>query len=395
MSLKLTKFNMRTLGLVALMIFLISPVSSYVMLLVMILGLYILNSTVSNNYQYQKTIMSKKVIYFFTFVIMIFWGIQMLIINNRSFVEMTKTLQILSMLFLGVILLLVSNRLFSFDLVTSACCYFNIIFSIYYLLQVAIKGLPEDRDSILGYVSANYCAAVLYLSFPLLLYYLFSGKEQGRCPRKSTCVISISMGLIVILLSGSKTALGVIAAIAVTMLVFKQTNKKDKLRIVVALGIVLAVVAVLYNQNQAVNQLLGRAMDAFSGVHAVNEDVRNLVWRWAIGVISSSNHLWGTGSNTVDFRTTYRSTFMPAHNIVLEILLTGGIVLFVIFIFYIIYVFFHVIRKTDYFQKAYIFQMICITLLTVMIQPFYTTSYLCPLLTFCSFVCISRGKDSE
>ena len=146
-------------------------------------------------------------------ILVMFVVIQVCIIG-LGFREIAIDIEILSCVYIGIICGAISMKYYrSFETFLKAILLFVIVFSMYYLFEIMIHGLPEGRNSAIGNVSSNYCSAILYLNYPIIFYYLFGRGEWIKNNKEivKMCYIAIVLSLIVIVLSGSRTAIGAVA----------------------------------------------------------------------------------------------------------------------------------------------------------------------------------------
>lgn len=250
-------------------------------------------------------------------------------------------------------------------------CYFDILFSIYYLYRVARFGLPEDRDSVLGYVSSNYCAAILYLTFPLILYSIYTLKKDNPKWKKlmRLMITSIFLSIVVILLSGSRTAFGVVLLMLLSLVLLKQDTIYGKIKSIAVVIMSIIAVIIVYIYVPSVRQLLDRAMTALEGRQVVTDDVRTLAWAYALQNFQTYNHLIGSGSNIV-----YQFS-RPAHNLFLEILLSTGYIGIVTFVITVTSNIWKSIKGKSYKKKFFILQLLIVTIIVAYVQPFFSTAF--------------------
>lgn len=262
-----------------------------------------------------------------------------------------------------------------------AVLWFDIFFSGIYLGLLVIKGFPEERDSVLGYVSSNYCAAILYLTYPLILYYLFNVFDKDRkkySDMVNKSILALILSLLVILTSGSRTAFGVVMAIVFSLVLYKQESINAKLKSLLVIAIGLLAVYVLYLCNSNLQQLVGRAMQSLQGTESVKTDVRTLIWASGLRQFELSNKFFGSGTNII------KEFVRPAHNLPLETLMTigyfGVILLGVLIIINLI-----LLLKNCNYQKAFfIIQLFGAAAIVAYVQPFFSTALTCGVIVWCS-----------
>ena len=265
-----------------------------------------------------------------------------------------------------------------------ATTWFNILFSCYYLLRVAIYGLPNDRDSVLGYVSSNYCAAILFLSFPLLLYYLYTIRKTHALRRgiRIRTYVSLFLSILVIIISGSRTAFVTVLFIFLSLLIFRQKDKKAKIKMTFSTLTAAAGIYITYLYIPSVQLLLDRAMSVMKSSGSVGSDVRTIIWASAFYNFKSYNQLIGSGSNMV-----YQFS-RPAHNFLIEILLSCGYIGVFLFFLCLIRALYRLLKNSNYEKRFFILQLLIVYALVAYVQPFFSTAFTCGIIVWGSMFSI-------
>lgn len=323
------------------------------------------------------------------FIITIFVILQSLILG-LNFSQLVQNICINSAIFIFLIINSTFIDAFNIDdIFFKGLCLFYIFFSTYYLYKVVRYGLPSDRDSVLGFVSSNYCSAILYLGYPLILYQLFSERNRKRKTNHKLIYFTLFESLIVILLSGSRTAFAVVLFIFLSLLFVHQNTIKDSLKtlcIIVSLGLIIFIV---YENVPELKELLDRAMIALQGSNALKDDVRVIAWQAAFDNFQKYNQFIGSGSNMV-----YQFG-RPAHNFFIEILLTDGFIGIILFAYMYISNFFKLFIRASYIKKFFLLQLTIATIIVAYVQPFFSTSFTIGIIVWGSFltICFKNGGE--
>lgn len=328
--------------------------------------------------------------FIFLFFIILFWFIQVQMLSE-SYSTARSNLTILMAIFIGpIVSCFLIKELKNIDSVVRGINYFVIIFSVYYIFKVIVYGLPEDRDSVLGYVSSNYCAAILFMSYPLILYFLTKKREDKNKYFDTDifqCYIAIVLSLIVVILSGSRTAFPVVIGIFISLVLLKQSKGIYKLRLIAFIGVLALGVFGLYKYIPSVHSLIERAMQGLSGNKAIVGDVRSTVWIYAIYDFKQYNKWIGSGSNIV------MQFERPAHNFILEILMTSGYVGLFMYLINTIRNFYRVLKIGNYRKRFFCVQIIIIFCIVAYVQPFFSTAFTCGLIIWISIFAIALDKE--
>lgn len=321
-----------------------------------------------------------------TCCIVIFFLIQCLILQLYFDMALDDFIT-LTILFIGIpIVIMASKALRNFEAYIMGLNLFIIMFSLYYLVLVSIKGLPDDRDSILGYVSSNYIAAILYISYPVIFYYLFGRNTLNRNAYKSNrikCYLALGLSLIVIIISGSRSAFGAIALEIIALLFLKKKSLKDTIKLFIFLITIIGLIYIAYISISDVSQLITRGMNALNGNNELKNDIRSVVWDQAMIDFNKMNKFFGSGSVIVQ---TY---VRPPHNVFLEVLLLSGYVGVGVYILYIIFSLKLILKNRNGYQKYFIMLTLAISFLIGYVQPFFSTAYTCGIIMWTAIIAIA------
>lgn len=297
-------------------------------------------------------------------------------------------LKVVLQIYVGVVVIMsFYHSAIAIEQYVRAFCYYLIVFSAYYLGYVALYGLPNERSSIFATFSSNYCATSIYLCYPLLLFYLFEIGVDKKL--KKMTGIALGLSLIVVLLSGSRTAFGITAFIAIMQYFIMSRKRKTILRSNLIAIVIIASLLIAYTQIPPLHNLVERALGALGGTNTVNSDIRTVIWSSFLSRIWSGNLLIGEATNMVD-------TFgwlQPAHNFALEILLDVGIIGMVLFVVHLLISFLSLFDFGKGIRKAYLLQILGAYLITAYVQPFFSTSFNCGFIVWISILVIARSSE--
>ena len=298
-------------------------------------------------------------------------------------------LKVILQIYIGVIVITAFyHSSIEIDKIVRAFCYFLIIFSLYYLGYVALHGLPNERSSIFATFSSNYCATSIYLCYPLLLFYwLEIGADKKVKKLIGTALI---LSLIVVLLSGSRTAFGITALIAIIQYFIMSRKRKNFFKSNATAIVTIVTVLTAYLNIPAVHNLVERALGALGGTTTVNSDIRTVIWSSFINKIWSGNYIIGEATNMVD-------TFgwlQPAHNFALEILLDVGIIGMGLFVIHSLFSYISLFVMSKGIRRVYLLQILGAFLITAYVQPFFSTSFNCGFIVWISILAIARSSES-
>ncbi len=317
---------------------------------------------------------------------LIFFVFQIIILR-LDFNGIIKSFSIMTCLFIGMDMLAIDYKShLNIDAYVKAFNWFITLFSLYYILQVITHGLPEDRDSVLGIVSSNYCAAILMLTYPLFFYYIFGRKGLSDKKNIKKCFISIALSLVVIILSGSRTAFGIVFLNVIVIAFLNQNKMRDKVKYLLIIIVGGVLLGICYFYVPSLRGLIERAITGLQGQKVVSGDVRILIWSQALENFKEGSFLFGSGSNMVP------QYIRPAHNMYLEILLWGGVIGCILFGVSSIWLFAKGIKKGDYYQRFFLIVLLITFLIVGYVQPFFSTGYTCGIIIWTSLVVISSDK---
>lgn len=285
-------------------------------------------------------------------------------------------------IFIGPILMVwLIRSLHSLNIYVTAFRIFVLAFSTLYLVLLVVLGLPEGRASVFGNVSSNYCAAILYMMFPILLYSLVERKIPLKKKARRQTLWALLLSLIVILTTGSRTAMGALAVIALMFFLYATKERKARKWFFRIAAVALVGSVVMYFTMPSVQKLVQRAVSGLTAEGGVAKDVRSvLVWEMAIDVIRSRNRFLGTGSNIIP-----GVYAMPAHNIWLETMMTGGIYAVILWAIMFLSALIVLVLTKDRTKKYFAGTILLLYLFTGFLQPFFSTGYLCGITTWLSF----------
>ncbi len=331
---------------------------------------------------------------FFAMLVIGYMIFQILILE-MNFFEIRQYICAYYAVFLPVFLAVFLSKCFmsSLDLMNVFAIY-DILYSLYYLAITLVNGLPDGRTSSLGYVSSNYCACILYMTYPLMLYNLLVKRDKISKGQVKLCLCAAGLSLVVILVSGSRTALGCVAVLVAFLFLLKG-NSKEK-RWLIVLGI-LAIIAVFvaYFTVPAIQALVNRALGALGGVGAVKSDSRSVIWYAAMLTIKEASLLIGTGSNIISYEAENVSAFtLPGHNILLEVQLLSGLIGIILFVTFIVCFIYKIWINQPYNKRVFLAQLIVLGILIGMVQPFFSTSYLVGFEIWASIFAIAYDTES-
>ncbi len=274
------------------------------------------------------------------------------------------------------ILFLLSGLFESIDIIVLSFGIFDVLFSIYYLTAIVFIGLPEERNSVLGYVSSNYCAAVLYLTIPLILYYLRTHTVKKN--KQLLLYAALMLSALMILTSGSRTAFAVVMVLYFSLLILPEKRLSVKGRQLCMLFGVLVAAVIAYYEIPSIRALINRAMIALQGLQNGNNevDVRVHLWRKGLNDFKGYNHIVGSASNLI---TVFDFT-QPGHNLFIELLIADGVLGVIEYSLMVGMYGLFVFHKTNKIQKFFLFQVFALYALVAFVQPFFSTNITCAII---------------
>ena len=323
-------------------------------------------------------------------MILVGFAIIQILILGLGIREIVTDISVLSCVYIGIICGAISMKHYrSFGYFLNAILMFMVVFSAYYLCLIVLNGLPQGRDSALGNVSSNYCSAILYLNYPIIFYYLFARGEEVKNNKFTVrfCYIAIAMSLLVIVSSGSRTAIGVVALMALQMVFYKQKKEKNKIKIVAVLLFALLGLVIAYQVIPSVHELMERALDAFGGKNTLDNDIRGIIWAYGIQQFKNGNVFLGLGTNIV---TEY---VRPAHNLFYEVLLCSGYIGIVLFVAFFGILLIFIIKKQKYQQRFFTIMLMAASIITLIVQPFFSTSYTCGMMVWMALFTLTADAE--
>lgn len=190
------------------------------------------------------------------------------------------------------------------------------------IIYIAFSGF--DRTS-LAFSGSDYnvVAAMCLVSLPILSCSMIYGKEL-RLPKK-WFLLCITMMVYLIVLSGSRSALGIVVLNVLAMgYVIRERFNFSKFIIII---IFFSAILYLLMENGIFENSVSRAMEK-----SIEEDERNLMWLSSIQTFVSGNIFIGYGSHKLSLDLFDR--LVEPHNIIIETLLNSGLIGLTFFIVY-------------------------------------------------------------
>lgn len=364
-------------------------VNRIILLVLICLNLFLIGNSIRKKAQNSTLENIKKHCKYALIVLVLFMVIQIPVVG-LGFRNMIIDIEILACVYIGIICGSISMSFYdSFEAILKGILLFEIAFSVYYILAVILHGLPEGRDSAMGIVSSNFCSAVLYLNYPIILYYLF-GKSDNRRRNKLfdvSCYLAIVLSLIVIVSSGSRTAIGIIAVMAFQMFFYKQKKMKNRFKVLGILVVAVIGLLVAYRVNQSIQLLMDRALNVFEGKKTLDTNVRMLVWDAGIQQFKQGNVFFGLGTSIVD------KFNISAHNLLYEVLMCSGYIGTVLFILVICPIIVLLFRNQKYEQKFFTVMLLFSSVITAFVQPFFSSSYVCGIMIWIALFALTADAE--
>ncbi|XZM79715.1 O-antigen ligase family protein [Clostridium perfringens] len=275
---------------------------------------------------------------------------------------------------------------------------FMLLFSTSVVITTIKTIASGSRFSSIGgetYQFASYLAA---FSFGLNLYYLIYGCEEFRYKfasyklYKIICIMLLFFQFIAVLITGGRGGFVLIISyiVYITFTVIKERNIKNIFKYIFISIIVISIIASIIPYLQKGDSFKNSTNRVFSYISSdgfdFSETNRESVYKEAIIAIKEKPILgygifnWG-GNNY-------------PHNIVLEILLNGGIVYLLSFIIFIIYVLTKLLKLIKLFSKIRLILIIFMfPLIMLMFSGTYTTN---SIFWFCiSFICTCKVNSRK
>lgn len=335
-----------------------------IFMLIFLMLIALNNSTESNNNEDIKKTWNYNIT--MLFIIIIYYCIQVFALGLSS-QHAFKSALLFSTIYFSSILFVISRNTFgNIEQYVNIICNVDIILSMIFFYSILKYGYSNNRAAYQMGFSKNYLAACMYVSIPILLYYFDHGMDfQVR--RKS--IISITLGLTVCFLSSSRTTLGALIVLAVLYYLPKGNITRDSIikyffRIVAG----LIILAIIFSIG-SIRESFYRASSIFEGGSYIS---RERLFTWGVNAFIRSNKLLGTGTNRINYIYSYT---VPAHNTIIEILLTNGIIGLVLFFLINISNFVRLARNGTKGKRRYLAMVIFVCLLTSLYQPFFTAGY--------------------
>lgn len=354
-----------------------SPYISLAVVLIALAALYVLSEKHLKIIDRNEIIHFRKVGWCFLVIIILLLIVQSLFVLDVSRVAMQRSCVLMSQIYISMIFFaLISNGVVNLTFVVKSASLFSILFSMYYLLHVLIYGLPSERDSVFAGFSSNYCATVLYLLYPILIYYIQKNRNNASSKKNvKRCYLAILLSFIVILTTGSRTAFGICVYIFGFITLFTKWNQKKVIKIFSLVAVGTVALLFLINRIPTLQDVVVRALRVFTETNVVKGDIRSWIWEVALDTFKGYNPWLGSGSNYFMFFDIYE----PAHNFFIEVLLAyGWLGLGLLVLSHIVFVG-CIVRKRTRTKKVYILAIFGAYLLTAYVQPFFSTSFNCGL----------------
>lgn len=306
-------------------------------------------------------------------------------ISNNSFISLSSTLCIFSIIYLPILLdFLFKSNFDNYEFFYKIIIYTSLLFSIYALFTQISSGYYDSRESALGYVSKNFISAMSYLIMPLSLYNIVTrGLKQSFLP-----ICSIVVSGLLVLVSSSRTAFGIIILILVSLgILFAKDLKK-----MIIFSIIVVITAIVLNRLVITNEQIGLLFErGMTFYNTFGTDSRSILLETSIAKFNGFSiyeKLFGCGTNQIYCF----NLWTQPHNIFLEVLLAFGIVGLVAYVVSLIWLLMKYLRGTKKIQKFFIIQMSCIWLVTTCLHPFFSTNYTVVFLVSVTIFIIGRDK---
>lgn len=306
----------------------------------------------------------------------------------RSDSALLDTIKICTQVYIGVIVVFFLGEAQDYETaVTEGFSLSILLFSIIYIINILINGIDNGRASMFGIVSKNYCAALIYFCIPLVMYKM---KQEKMRRKKRLYIASIVLGTVTVLLTGSRTSLGVISMLFIIHYLFGKKTKKDFTKAVFLICFLVAVLLVSYHTIPIFHDSIERALGALRGINGIRNDVRMVLWGAAISDWRDGNTILGSGTNVI-------SPFAfeePVHNYFLETLLAFGVLGIVVIVVFV-FVYFITMSKNYRYREVGvpILQLAVAFIITSILQPFFSTSYALGIIIWLSFGALLSNRE--
>lgn len=298
------------------------------------------------------------------------------------------SLKICTQVYIGIIVVFFLSEVQNISIpIADGFAFTMIVFSLIYDIDILLHGVGTSRDSMFGIFSKNYCAALIYFTLPFLIYMV---KQEKTKKNNRIYMISIILGVITVLLTGSRTSLGIVAVFFVIHYMYGRKTRSAVTRGAFSILGIMAALLIAYNFVPVFHEQVERALGALNGANEIRNDVRIVLWDSAIHDFINNNHIIGSGTNLI-------TPFVfkePVHNFYLEILLAFGIFGVLLFVWFVIR--FFVVALSNYKVKEVsevLIELILAFIVTSLVQPFFSTSYNLGIIIWLSIIaCLTETK---
>lgn len=210
-----------------------------------------------------------------------------------------------------------------------------IIFSFFYFLNTDIK-YSGDRLTVLGDSSNGIGLRMAIASICVVYYGFFSGRRISK--QSAAYVLILIMLLTVMIETGSRVSLISFVLMILLMLIFYLSVYPAKriISFIVYSAITLFVlIPFLLSNEMIVNRLLASKEGDLSG--------RDMIWYYYIQAIEKSLFIGYGFSGFEENAIMNFGTVVSPHNIIIEILLYGGVAALIVFILFSLHVLFNAV----------------------------------------------------
>jgi len=237
----------------------------------------------------------------------------------------------------------------------------------------------------------NFLGSFLILVIPLAIYFI--KKSSKWCLKILTSLILI-IDLIALICSGSRGAwLGLLGASIIALIWFYFKNNKKIFFSGLALSILCLII--LLTGNNVISQRFKSAFDLNTG----SSSVRITLWETSLQAISNRFYGYGLENQSEAITPYYESnwavlskvnvTFDRAHNIILDKLLTVGVIGLLLCLFFCWFIF-KLLKKN---KDSFLIKMLFISLLSYLISLLFNFSVVVTNIYFWSLLAILISYD--
>lgn len=232
-------------------------------------------------------------------------------------------------------------------------------------IETSLTG--SDRNKYLIGGSYNQMAPLLFCGV-LISYITYCKFKRSIVP---FFIISIS-SIITLLIVGSKTAIVGIILLIFTLNVRKINIKRYIILVLIAYYFLFQITFVFESANEDKNKLIAYFVEDFLGKD-LTFSTRTTIWFWTLYTIFRSPII-GFGIQDSQW-SIINIQGISTHNFILNVLLQGGLLLFIWFLIYIIFLYYIYKKKSKDSLNINILSSICIFFI-MMIMEVYNISYL-------------------